>query len=878
MQRLGAKALVWSALALLSAGAVGGTGCTAKQPTELVPGVSTQMVVPKDLTGVTVEVLANGARVFCRQYQVSPGTNVVNLPSTLGVIPAQSPNTEVTITIRGYDATGATGGDMHNGGDFAGCSGVAVGGGSTPSTDSPRILRRSIQTYVDGHTLFLPMPLSYSCQDKDCSMMSGSTCAGNQCVPATTQAATLVDFDPTLLDGKGLCFSPRECFGDVAPAVLIDEASCLYGLPSWDSFAMMGANVQVYYQDWQWKQNTAINGMPYEQVVSNAGEMEILNEDAPGCGTAGKPPCEGFTVVTGTDAGVAPEASMMNDAGLPYSSAGPRIKLAPGLCDLVRTGLHPPLAPATGAPRYHTISDVHIGTLCAPKQPLLPICAMERNNNAVLSDAGTTGDGVCNVGVPLTPAPSVLYMVMDDTSVMHGAFGVGGSLTLLATSFDDPVFKRTYAGFKYVTANDSECTSNTTGYTVPAVPPCMPTTQSPSCKFDLAASVQQQVGTALATWAVPAAEIPAGTPVVCYGDADCPSAAPYCSKPNPALPEGGAPDAGEDAGDAGLTPGTCVTPKSLDLQAAMRLDVGVYAQVLSVAAPLPPPGVAGVMFFVNRVPQTALGTATTGDGGAPEAGTSDGGEGGTSVPLLPSPVAAQDCPAAPPNVSITTGTPGDTTTFSAEALAAQRVIESEALNAFNNTGQSLQTYFVVLGNDRSDTSAYNFFNQVQTDLTQANGAQPVITLNASNVKSGDQKQLLDFSNVIVKLGTCLYEVPQNISAATTAPSEVLIQYTNPQPPGVVLPPGANPPVTIPADSTCNANAALSDAGTANGWAFDNGRIRICGAACDGLRSAVQKADGIHLAFGVQAPDVPVSITPLCTGTSGSSDATTGGGG
>ena len=36
MQRLGAKALVWSALALLSAGAVGGTGCTAKQPTELV--------------------------------------------------------------------------------------------------------------------------------------------------------------------------------------------------------------------------------------------------------------------------------------------------------------------------------------------------------------------------------------------------------------------------------------------------------------------------------------------------------------------------------------------------------------------------------------------------------------------------------------------------------------------------------------------------------------------------------------------------------------------------------------------------------------------------------------------------------------------------
>jgi hypothetical protein len=251
---------------------------------------------------------------------------------------------------------------------------------------------------------------------------------------------------------------------------------------------------------------------------------------------------------------------------------------------------------------------------------------------------------------------------------------------------------------------------------------------------------------------------------------------------------------------------------------------------------------------------------------------------------LPSPVAAQDCPAAPPGVSISAGTPGDTATFSAEAIAAQRVIESEALNAFNNTGQSLQTYFVVLGNDRSDDNAFNFFSQVQTDLAQASGGQPVITLDARDVSASagtsgsGAKQSQQFSDVIVKLGTCLYEVPQNISAATTAPSDVLIQYTSPLPPGVVVPPGANPPVTIKADPTCNAAAALSDAGTADGWAFDNGRIRICGASCDNLRSAVQKADGIHLAYGVPTPDVPVSITPLCTGTSGSSDATSGGGG
>src|SRR5580704_14578081 len=103
MHRLGAKALVWSGLALLAAGVIGGTGCTAKKPTELVPGVSSQMVVPKDLSGVSIEVVANGRQVFCQGYLVSPSTHVIDLPSTLGVLPAQSPDTVVKITVRGYD-------------------------------------------------------------------------------------------------------------------------------------------------------------------------------------------------------------------------------------------------------------------------------------------------------------------------------------------------------------------------------------------------------------------------------------------------------------------------------------------------------------------------------------------------------------------------------------------------------------------------------------------------------------------------------------------------------------------------------------------------------------------------------------------------------
>jgi hypothetical protein len=900
MQRLGAKALVWSALSLCAAGAVGGTGCTAKKPTELVPGVSSQMVVPKDIAGISVEVIANGRQVFCTGYLVSPATHIVDLPSTLGVIPAQSADTVVKITIRGYDAEGV------NGGDFMNCMGAAVGGGATtPTKDSPRILRRSIQTYVDQHTLFLPMPLSYACQDKDCP--EGSTCKGNQCVDAKIDATTLVDFDPTLIDGTGLCFSPMQCFSDVVPAAPVDIDRCIFGVPAWDTSAVdpalgTGVNVQVFYQDWTLRENTSLTGKPFEQVIANAGETEILNVDDPGCGQPGKPACEGFTVLASSDAGAAaPEASLVSDAGdagLNYNPGGLRIQLAKGLCDLVQAGRTPPASPAKGHTlTYHTISDIKIASACQPKQPLLPICAAERNNNPVLPDSSTTGDGVCNVSVPLTPAPSVLYLVMDQTAVMHGALGPGGSVTTLALSFNDPLFKRTYAGFKFMTGNDGECTTaagQPTGYVTPDVPQCVPTPGSPNCTFGLVASVQPLVAGKLAGWMAPEA-----LGALCYADADCPASAPYCYKKDQVVAEGGAPEGGADAGgDAGFTQGNCANPQSLDLQAAMRLNEGTYAQLLSVASGLPAPGVAAVMFFVNRVPQTALGAppvgagdAGTGDAGAGDAGTGeaglpDAGDAAPPIPAQPAPVAAQDCRQAPPGVSMTASTPGDSTTIPPEALAAQQVLESEAFSAFTSSAQGLQTYFVVLDNDRHDKSALHFFQQIETDLQQSSGAKPVITLNATDVSTsalsagGANQAAIDeatqFSQVITKLGTCLYELPQGITA-TMPPSSLQVQYSQPVPPGVVLPPGSNPPVPVPFAAGCNAAAALGgDAGTGpDGWSFDGNRIRICGKSCDDLRSLVGSLTGLALSGGTP-PDVPVLITPLCGGTA--SDATTGGGG
>ena len=936
MQRLGAKALVWSGLALLSAAAVGGTGCTAKKVTELVPGVSSQMVVPKDLSGVSIEVVANGRQVFCQGYLVNPATHVIDLPGTLGVLPAQSPDTVVKVTVRGYDSTGV------QKDDFSNCGGAAVASDTTGN--APRVLRRSIQTYVDGHILFLPMPLSYACFDKDCSMAGtagggpDSACRGNQCVDPTTDQTALPDFDPTLIDGTGLCFSPAMCFpqGVTFPAATVDADQCIYTLPSYATAAAItsGVNVKVFYQDWLWQQNTRVTGKPYEKIVTNAGEEEILNEDPINCGEAvpagqkPNPPCEGFKVLPpAADAGVSASEAAPTDAlasfpgdsgleaGLAYNPAALRIQLAQGLCDLFHTGTTPPDAPMTGPGTlaYHTISDISLSGVCQPKLPLLPICAMERNNNPVLADAGSTGDGVCNVGVPLTPAPSILYLVMDDTAVMHGALGPGGSVTTLALSFSDPVFKRTYAGFKFMPYDDqgngfasSSCQSPTTKYTVPDEPPCTPGTGS-GCPFNFISSVKPLVASELRMWGPPTKELQNalaadGGTAVCYADSDCvtQNAGTYCSKPNAVLPEGGladaglALDAGDDGGDAGLIPGVCAAPQALDLAAAMRNDVGAYAQVKQFALGIPTPAVSAVMFFVNRAPETALGLPPSPDGGAPEAGAADGG---VSIPAFPSPVGALDCPSVATGGGGGAPTPGDQGLVPNEVLNAQQLIENEALGAFTTDG--IQTYFVVLDNDRHDSTAdLPFFTQIQNDLQAAQGgtAQPVVVLDATNLstnalQSGSaasiqaaKNEATSFSNIITKLGTCLYEIPniqtENLSA-TTDPKTVKIQYSTPILPGIPPPPVGSNQTTIPYNGACNQAAvvAAGDAGTApDGWNFDTGRIRVCGKSCDNLRSLVSNLNAFAFA-GQAVPDVPVTITPLCTATSGSggsSDATTTG--
>jgi hypothetical protein len=452
MLRVGSSALPVGLLGIAIAGAAG-QGCTGKRATELVPGVFSQVQVPRNIAAIRLDLKANGRPAFCSYYDVTGGT--VLLPATLGVIPSGSPQTVVTVEIRGYD--GATLAKNNN--DAMGCTGVGL---DDTANGGPRILRRSIQSYVDQHTLFLPMQLSYSCFDQ-CAPDDGSkTCKGGQCVDAKTDPTTLVDFDPTLVDGKGVCFSPTQCFVNATPAVAIDADNCVYGVPGLPpSTPVPGLNVRVFYQDLTWAQNTGTG--TYETQVTDTGEEEVLNQDA----------VEGFSL-------------------LPNG----QFQLAPGLCSLAKASAAPPTPPTTGTSTYRAISTVLVSVGCPAKSPLVPICLSERSTASTTAEGGATRNITCNVPVPLVPAPSAVYMVMDDSSEMNGAFGQSGYATAMGLSLGAPIFKRTYVAFQFLQHVATDCTSTTTTFTMPQV------------KFGLALANQPAIADKLLHWQAPQPTMP----------------------------------------------------------------------------------------------------------------------------------------------------------------------------------------------------------------------------------------------------------------------------------------------------------------------------------------------------------------------------------
>ena len=440
MRKLRADALALAALTAVAAGSASGAGCSTTKPTELVPGVSSQVVVPHDLQAVRLTVTANGRTVFDQGYNVG-AAGEVQLPSTLGVVAAEAPSTIVTITVRGYETPCEMSDDC-----------TQLGNAPVGDTGS-RILRRSTQTFVDQHTLFVPMPLTYSCWNTDCGDV-GMACKGNTCVHGGDRARARSSTSTRRSSTAPTCASapaPASATSPTGGPSLADRATsrrCRAPAPTrsrrrrpWGSTC---------------GPTTRTSPGPREPAVSTSR----CSRPAASRRSSTRTRSRASRWISAADAGV-------GDGG---SASQSLFRLAPGLCELVHAATNPPPPPATGTSTYITLSDLRVANLCPPKTPLLPICAGEQSNGPALPTGEITTDGTCNVGVPLAPTQSALYLLMDHSTVMHGAFGPMGSATALSLSLSDPVFKRTFAAFTFLLrAASPTARPRSTAFTMPDI-------------------------------------------------------------------------------------------------------------------------------------------------------------------------------------------------------------------------------------------------------------------------------------------------------------------------------------------------------------------------------------------------------------------------
>jgi hypothetical protein len=296
-------------------------------------------------------------------------------------------------------------------------------------------------------------------------------------------------------------------------------------------------------------------------------------------------------------------------------------------------------------------------------------------------------------------------------------------------------------------------------------------------------------------------------------------------------------------------PDTPSNPSGLYLESAMRLDQGVYKHILDFSKKLAadsgsqgPLNVAAAMFFVNRRPPLP--------GGGSDAGAGDAGGGGSGYPNT-----AADC-----NPLLGSGPAA----CNGDSNCIDMANEAKAAAA-----QNLSTYFVVLNDTQLDPSAQlNFYNSV---ATAAGGGVTVLDATSTQPSVVLQK----FQTGLASVATCLYNLPPGVD--TTAILTVTV------PPGTpVFNPTQFPaPITIASSSSCN----LANASSAEGWGIDNGRIRICGQACNNVQGVIgavalgalsQGADGgVDGGFptsgdggAITVPDVPIDVTMPCTTTGG----------
>ncbi len=427
------------------------TSCTSKNATELVAGVHTQVQVPRDMKVIRVDVAYGGSTIFCNAYRVYDGR--VQLPKSLGSVPTGEIGQSITFTVTGFTEESP---DVVS----AACNLRAAQVGK----DDARILRRSRQPYVGQKILYVPIPLRFACYDKDCDATGNtdSTCKAGQCVSAGVDEKKLPVYSDDLLYGTTRsCFSLDACFKVSTPPITVDEASCVYALPGATGAPKLPPQIPAFPKTG--------DGLNVRVIYDGGFNREILDID----------PDEGFTIP---------------------DPAKPQIfKLAPGLCELVHG------VDAKGVDTAHRISGIEVSGFCNPKTPYQPIC--EGDLNAIQTGTAT---GVASTATTpkacasreLKISPNALVVLIEKTKDMDKFFSQTAVQTTLGLSLNDPAFRTTKIGMRFVPTGTAEeaCAAGTADLADLTV------------KFDFASVVRGKIADELKKLSLdPSLVAPAGT-------------------------------------------------------------------------------------------------------------------------------------------------------------------------------------------------------------------------------------------------------------------------------------------------------------------------------------------------------------------------------
>jgi hypothetical protein len=420
------------------AATVASAACTSKKETQFVAGLKTQVQIPRDLRSVVVRVSSGGDLRFCRAYPVTKGK--AELPQSLGTRDIQlDQDLPIEIIVAGLStgitSTGNICPNTFKVGDRVPALDLGSDGETADSADGQiRVFRRSVQQYVPGRAIYIPMPIWYSCFDRDCTTPEGTskplsdpTCKAGRCVASAVdpkKLAASVNYSKSLGDSlhftdtnetspllKGVgnqCFRARTaegvpgCFDAVLPPKVIDAATCLFEIVEVPNIPFRGVNV--------------------EAIFEGGFVREILDQDEE----------EGFF--------------------LPDAKNPKRFQLAPGLCDAYNGRKQ------DGYTLLHPITAINASSVCPAKTVLLPLCYDEEVKKVYGENGTPAPSSGARPGQRLAPTPSGLVILFDATEGNKDAFASGGIADLLTSvALKDPALDAVSMGLTLLPDADQRC-------------------------------------------------------------------------------------------------------------------------------------------------------------------------------------------------------------------------------------------------------------------------------------------------------------------------------------------------------------------------------------------------------------------------------------